>query len=833
MGKWHHILFFFLLSLTFRAHAQIELKRWWNSGVIPDGHAVFCADIELTPTNELEQNLKNTGDDVNRMHLYLRIIRRYQEENNIGRASLYADSALAISTRLNDSLSICRTHVAMAYHMDLKGNPGGMMEHAKLARKTMPRSVRRTLEEFKILAINGDAYYNMYQYDDSEKAYRQAKVIVESLGNRNCMGHICVSLAKALHGNRKYDLAITEYQHAIRIFEEMGDTLTCCLLFGQIAGVYSDFGLKEKQLEYLQITLEWSEKLNDPLQQAIIYKDMGSFYKRQKDSVLTIDFYHKAAEAYLNVTDSDLMISGDKYNDLADIYQYLGDRTKSLDYQIRSMENYKSFPVPYTFATYKTGLLYFTYNQSDSAFHYFQKAYDNSLELADPRLSAICSKSLADYYYRQKNFSKAIQLAEIAYRNAREIQWMELICDISDLLSRLYARTGKYEQAYTYNTNYHQIKDSIQLKEDVREIERIAAQTKFIERETQLSMQIAAQQRKLQVQWGFTLLLTCILGLALILVIIILRNSKQRQQVNKLLNEQKEELTSYNEELTATNEELLSVNDELKKTYDELTLYKLDLEKMVNEKTAELQRAFIRVQESDRFKAAFFANMSHEIRTPLNAVVGFLQFVFKSGIPARQREQMITMINANAAQLISLVDDIVDLSKIDSGLLVIRPEYTNINEIFDEVYESAEQLIRYSGKQKLTLAMENRLPSPCEYYHIDGKRIKQVLVHLLDNAVKFTDSGYIMFGCEMADDESYLHFFVEDTGIGISPEQQAEIFKRFWKQGEIYTQSYRGVGIGLSLCEALVNMMDGAFYVDSTLGQGSVFKFSIKLIEPD
>jgi signal transduction histidine kinase len=324
-----------------------------------------------------------------------------------------------------------------------------------------------------------------------------------------------------------------------------------------------------------------------------------------------------------------------------------------------------------------------------------------------------------------------------------------------------------------------------------------------------------------QLKTVIIILSVCILLLVLSFVLYALRHRTLRQNIEKRMIAQNERLTAYTEKLLAT-------NDELQRTYDELNRYKNSLEQMVEEKTTELQRAFRQVQESDKFKAAFFANMSHEIRTPLNAILGFLQFVSKPSIPSLQKEKMIEMINSNAYQLISLVDNIVDLSKIDSGLLTLHPENCRIDGLMDELYDYAEQLIRYSGKKNLTLSCENKLSASRNVFAIDGKRVKQVLMHLLNNAVKFTESGAIMFGCRFSDDDTLLYFFVEDTGIGILPEHQQEIFKRFWKLGEAYTQRYRGIGLGLSLCESLVQMMNGSFFVTSSLGHGSTFIFSVK-----
>ncbi len=831
MRGLRHILWLFLLFLAIcSSHAQVETKRWWNVGATTDtDRAVFCADIEATPLEELLQNLKTAPDETARLQLYLRIVRSYQDKTIIFRAIVYADSALSLATKLKDSISICRVHVASVYNMDMCGNPGGMLQEAKLAQANMPRSVKGTMEEYKVHVVTGDAYYALFQYDEAERSYKTAKDIINILGNGKCAGYTDMNLGRIMQASGKLDKAIEAYQESASIFESLQDTLTCCVLYSQIASAYSSLGMRDQQLKYLYQTLELSKHLDNPIHQAAIYRDIGFFYRSLGDSILTADFYNMAIEAYQEVPHAFSPELGDSYNDMADFYHYLGDEAKALDYQRRSIQSYRMYPRPVTLMNYKMGYLYQAFGNLDSAYYYYNDAYKRSLALNDPRLSATCAKGFANYYTQTKDIKKAIQFAEISYANAQKIRWIEMIRELSGLLSELYAENRDFQKAYNSQMEFRQLSDSLETTKNMREVARLSAQIEFADREARMNMQIATQQRQIRMQWGLSILLICVLVLVSVLVVVTLKNNKQRKRVNRQLSEQTEELTSFNEELTATNEELMTVNDELQKTYEELDHYKNDLENMVNEKTAELQLAFTQVQESDRFKAAFFANMSHEIRTPLNAILGFLQFIGKPEISTQQQDQMITLINSNASQLLSLVDDIVDLSKIDSGLLVIRPDQFMIKQLLDEVYDDAQQIIRYANKPQLALVSENRLPPALDSFLIDGKRIRQVFVHLLDNAVKFTETGYILFGCEISENWQYLHFFVEDTGIGIPPEHKTEIFKRFWKQGEVYTQRYRGVGIGLSLCESLVTLMGGAFSVESIPGQGSTLRFSIRI----
>ncbi len=817
---------------TLDGNAQIETKRWWNVGATTDtGRAVFCADGDDTPLDALLEKLKTTTDETFKLQLYLRIVRSYQDQTLIYKAITYADSALILATKLKDSLSLCRIHTASVYNMDLCGNPGAMLNQALLAQSYIPYSLKGTIEEFKVYAVTGDAYNALLQYDEAEKSYQKAKDIIQGFGNEKCNGYINLSLGSTRQNNGKLYTAIEAYQESVATFEALQDTLTCCVLYGYISNAYFDLGLRDQQQKYLLRTLAWIEKITNPVHRASIYRDLASFYREQNDSLHTAYFYNKAIESYMKVPRAFSPELGDSYNDMADFYYYMGDQAKALAYQRVSIRSYQAYPRPVTLMTYKMGYLYQAFGNLDSAYYYYNDAYKKMIALDDPRLLAICAKGMSKYYFQAGDIKKAIHYAEISYGSARSIRWIEMVCDISGFLSDLYAVNHDYQRAYNFQIRFRRLTDSLNVAENNRKTAHLAAQVEFADREAKMNMQISDQQRKIHQQNIFTVLLTCVLILAVIIGVMIWKNNKHRKQINIQLSEQKDELAAFNEELAATNEELFAVNEELQRTYNELDRYKSDLELMVGEKTNELQQAFVQVQESDKFKSAFFANMSHEIRTPLNAILGFLQFIDKQGISAQQRVRMITLINAHAGHLLSLVDDIVDLSKIDSGLLTIRPDLVTMNELLNEVYQHAEQLIQYTSKKRLALVIENRLPESKNMFFMDGNRIKQILYHLLDNAIKFTKTGYIMFGCEISEDNHFLHFFVEDTGIGIATESQPDIFKRFWKQGEIYTQQYRGLGIGLSLCESLVQLMGGTFSVTSTYGQGSTFRFTIKISE--
>ncbi|MBP1673903.1 MAG: luxQ [Bacteroidetes bacterium] len=243
---------------------------------------------------------------------------------------------------------------------------------------------------------------------------------------------------------------------------------------------------------------------------------------------------------------------------------------------------------------------------------------------------------------------------------------------------------------------------------------------------------------------------------------------------------------------------------------------------------AELIAAKEKAEESDRLKTAFLHNVSHEIRTPMNAIIGFSALLNEPDTPESDRHQFIDIIFQSGSQLLSIINDIVDLANIESGQVKLNIKEMNLNSslsILDEQFGYKEK------PDIISINLDTGLPDEQAMILTDSTKLIQILSNLINNAFKFTREGRIDFGYALKDGN--LEFFVKDTGIGIPPEHHEKIFERFFQVDNLVSRKFGGTGLGLSICKAYVELLGGKIWLTSNPGKGSDFRFTIPYTLPE
>ncbi|MDX9847091.1 MAG: PAS domain S-box protein [Tenuifilaceae bacterium] len=295
-----------------------------------------------------------------------------------------------------------------------------------------------------------------------------------------------------------------------------------------------------------------------------------------------------------------------------------------------------------------------------------------------------------------------------------------------------------------------------------------------------------------------------------ILVLGIVRNISERKLAQQMIRENEEQLKLQNEKYIALNNELTITNERIVQMNQELLSAKQ------------------KVEEHDRLKSAFLANMSHEIRTPMNGILGFSQLLLSKDLSHDEHLEYIEIIQNCGHQLLAIINDLIDISKIEANQISLETRQVSLNSLMNEQF-----LLFHAKALSLNLEFENQLGLPNEepIVELDDARLRQVFSHIIGNALKFTTRGKISFGYNVQN--GFLQFFVKDTGVGIPSEMLAPIFERFRQVEMDLSRQAGGTGVGLSISKALVEKMGGQIWVESVLGEGSTFFFTIPLVRVD
>ena len=236
----------------------------------------------------------------------------------------------------------------------------------------------------------------------------------------------------------------------------------------------------------------------------------------------------------------------------------------------------------------------------------------------------------------------------------------------------------------------------------------------------------------------------------------------------------------------------------------------------------ELVIAKEKAEASDRLKSAFLANMSHEIRTPMNGILGFAELLKKPHLTGNEQQDYIRIIEKSGARMLSIINDIIDISKIEAGLVKLDIKKTNINEKIEYIYTFFKPEVEAKG---MKLLLKTTLSAREAVIKTDGEKVYAILTNLVKNSIKYSKDGKIEIGCKKRDEN--LEFYVKDTGIGIPKERQEAIFERFIQADNANKMANQGAGLGLSITRAYIEMLGGKIWVESEEKVGSAFYFTL------
>ena len=593
----------------------------------------------------------------------------------------------------------------------------------------------------------------------------------------------------------------------------------------------------EQTFDSASKALKYFEKFNDSLHISESYNILGNSFLRRADYFKAIECYEKSIKTGQHLPDS-LMLANN-FSGLGIIYYKIGkydDAIKSFNRALKIFQNLKS-KKNFSRIQGNLGLCYLEKNQVKQAKQLFFESLSSRIQLQDTMLLASIYDDLGKLYEKTNqldsalfffnkshkcfvldnskhgvvvsslalgrvnlklgNLSKAIKQLTTAYSTSKQTKEDDLTMQITLELSEYYNKIGDNDKSRTFLKNYITYYEKIFKEKTLEKINQLQfyIETQRKEQENKLLQAEVAMQHLKSKQNRFVnkILIAFSVLLIIILTFTIVLTFKLRNK-NKVIEDINNQLLNFN----------------------------LELERVVKSRTSELSDALEKVKELERIKSAFMANISHEVRTPLNGILGLLDYILNNNVPKDEKTYLNTQIRSLGERLLRLVDDILELSKIETNQLDIKISECNVNTILSELNNTFQNSLALKNRN-VTFRVVKSLPDNETTILTDAVRLKKIIFNLIENAFKFTHTGSIEVGYSV-EKEKTLKIYVKDTGVGIPKNIQKRVFERFYRhisdESHVY---YEGVGIGLTIAMGYALALAGRIKVDSSPGNGSTF----------
>jgi len=598
---------------------------------------------------------------------------------------------------------------------------------------------------------------------------------------------------------------------ALVLAENTKQTKYLILTYGTLAATYWALSNYSAALDYLFKKLKILEKEKEHRELAKTYKHIALVLFSSEQDSLAMMYINKSiaiCEKYNFKTGI-----ADAYNLKANIKFQAGDTVNIEQLWIKSKEIYEQNNKLLKAAAieHNLGMLFF----EKKLYHKALKSFEYLLNISrqnNDKLSVTSSiENIGSVYEEMGDFESA-RTYYIQMRDSSEkynFPVLEMRAYYS--LFRLDSTAGNYRSALNNYITHTQLRDSIYSNDKEEKISelQIKYETEKTEKEN-----IALRKEK-----RINMLILIALGVGFFLVIIILfflwKIVKIKQKHNQLLIKSNKEILSQQEKIEAQ-------NNKLKKQSEELLKHEEYLKNLVEKRTKELLKVNEKAKESDKLKSAFLTNLSHEIRTPLNAIMGFVDILTTHQLNSGERDKYLEIIQGSSNRLLEVINNIVDLSKIETGKMDIHKQEFQVRETILELLEEFKD----EKTEFVKLIFDNKDDFHDIKLYTDKGHFIQILKNLLDNALKFTEKGKVNLGYKPTKDD-FVEFYVKDTGIGIPKEYRKSIFEQFRKIELEKEKLYPGTGLGLSISKSLVKVLGGKMWLVDDYEAGAMFVFTL------
>jgi len=649
-----------------------------------------------------------------------------------------------------------------------------------------------------------------------------------------------------------FDTALTYIFEAYRYYINEDDSINIAKSLVNIGNVYMVMNVLDSALVYYKESLRLNKKIQYDRGIATSLGNIGLVYKHQDRFPEALEYYKKSLKAHEKV--GNIRAAASIINKIGVIYLSLNRLDEALEYNKRALEISKQINDKLGEALYlnNLGVIYSKYNKNDIALQYYQQSLKLKLELQNKTNLSAMYINIGEIYYKKEDLNKAIEYYFKALNIEKKIsneynlskifntiglvyykkgdlekakQYSIKSLTLADnnnslqlqainrlLLSEIYTKTKDFEKALLNYKLYSEIVDSINEKQNIKKITELELEYKFKEQNKIVELDQENKRAKLskeihsQKKTKNTFIILFVV--ATIAIILFIRLLIIRIKTNKLLH--------------IKNNEIREQSHELEVKSKELTQQKILLEETVKERTSELLIEKEKVEESDNLKSAILNNISHEFRTPMNGIIGFTSLLIKPDNTETENESYSKIIVNSCNQLLNVVTDTVDISKINSNQCKTLITKANIKDIINSVINELKNNYEEKG-----LIIETNIDIENNKLDIetDKNKLERILWHIISNAIKFTQEGKINITVSIINNS--IHFEIMDTGRGIPKAMQANIFKPFIQLDRSPSETITGNGFGLPIAKAYIELLGGEIEIDSVVNVGTTIKFYI------
>ncbi|MCF8234352.1 MAG: tetratricopeptide repeat protein [Bacteroidales bacterium] len=594
-----------------------------------------------------------------------------------------------------------------------------------------------------------------------------------------------------------YPRAIALHRYALKLAVEHGDPELLSRTYNNIGVVYRRLDDYQNAVDYHLKALKISDEMNDKHGMAVALNSIGNIDFLLGNSEKALAQFTRALK--IEEEEGKTLGIAINLNNIGNVYKSRGDYDKALDYYYRSLEINVRLHSDKGVAICNNdiGAVYLEMDNNIKALEFFLKALDLQKKTGDSRYVAQTYSNVGKAFAGLGEHDKALYYTRKGLDLAIEVDAKAMVRDAYLEISSVFRKQGDYKNAllnYEFAMKY---RDSILNERNQRNIAQL--QVLFEKERMEKEMQILRNESRikdLEINRKNTFAQIAGLGLIvfLILFMVIFWAYTNKIKSNKLLEDKNQEINKARNELRKYADDMLSAKE--------------------------------KAIQASQTKSQFLANMSHEIRTPLNSIIGFTELM-ASNDQALAKKSYLESIKSSSESLLSLIEDILDLSKIESGKVEMEYEAVNLYELCEEIRAIFMLKIQEKGLD-FHMEIDNIIPRSLL---LSKTRLRQVLFNLVGNAIKFTEKGHVKIKIYMLQNEGGqkdLLIEVSDTGIGIHKEEQKKIFEAFQQSEYSRFELKGGTGLGLTISRRLVEMMGGEITLESRSGEGSRFLVRLK-----